>query len=162
MKKLALWMLILCCIVSFFGCADLSEGETVSFQGKTIHIADLSEETLQWLEYYNSLSESEQMAISYIPHDLYILCGYGKVTDAKVQYLFQATVLEVSEEYVLVAPAEGSSERNSADKIQVMLPDQPSWPIPQPGDRVTVAYDGMIQELYPARIPNPYRLEIIS
>ncbi len=51
--------------------------ETVSFHDKTFNKADLSQETLEWLERYNGLTEAEQLSISSIPADLYELCGYG-------------------------------------------------------------------------------------
>ena len=49
---------------------------TVAFHDKVFSKSDLSQETLEWLEHYNTLSEEEQLAISYIPPDLYALCGY--------------------------------------------------------------------------------------
>ena len=59
------------------------ETDTVSFHDKTFNKADLSTETLEWLEKYNAMSEDEQLAISYIPADLYELCGYGDAKDAE-------------------------------------------------------------------------------
>lgn len=58
--------------------------ETVSFHDKIFNKSDLSEETLEWLERYNTLSPEEQLAISHIPNDLYELCGYGKAEDTEV------------------------------------------------------------------------------
>ena len=52
------------------------EEETILFHDKVFHKSDLSEETIEWLENYNSLSEEEQLAISSIPAELYELCGY--------------------------------------------------------------------------------------
>ena len=57
-----------------------SEG-TVAFQDKTFNKSDLSAETLEWLENYNSLSKEEQLAISYIPPEFYELCGYPTAED---------------------------------------------------------------------------------
>ena len=56
--------------------------ETITFQDKTFNKADLSQETIEWIEKYNALSESEQLEISSIPSDLYELCGYGNADDA--------------------------------------------------------------------------------
>lgn len=56
--------------------------ETITFHDKTFNKSDLSQETIEWLEKYNALSETEQLAISSIPSDLYELCGYGKAEDA--------------------------------------------------------------------------------
>lgn len=55
---------------------ETNETETITFHDKTYNKCDLSEETIEWLENYNSLSEEEQLAISYIPTELYELCGY--------------------------------------------------------------------------------------
>ena len=74
---------------------------------------------------------------------------------------FEATVLEVTDHYLLVEPIEGSIELNSSDEIKVGIQDKTSWPIPQVGEMVRVVYDGLIQETDPARISNPYRVEII-
>lgn len=50
-----------------------------------------------------------------------LLVGCGKVAqnDETEKQYFEATVLEISENYLLVEPAWGSSERNSADQIEV-------------------------------------------
>ena len=50
--------------------------ETIVFHDKIFNKSDLSQETIEWLEKYNSLSDEEQLAISSIPADLYELCGY--------------------------------------------------------------------------------------
>ena len=60
------------------------EADTVSFHDKTFNKSDLSTETLEWLEHYNTLSPEEQLAISRIPNDLYELCGYGEMENAEV------------------------------------------------------------------------------
>ena len=88
-------------------------------------------------------------------------CG-GRTEEAPAEYSFQAAVLEVTDSHLLVAPAEGTQERDCSDKIVIVLEGRPAWPMPQPGDLVEIVYDGMIQELYPARIPNPVRVEILE
>ena len=75
---------------------------------------------------------------------------------------FVATVLEVHDTYLLVAPEGGSSAASSADKIEIALKDRESWPIPQVGNTVLIVYDGYIQETYPARITTVYRVEIMN
>lgn len=45
--------------------------ETVEFDGQLFNKADLSKETLEWLEWYNSLPPEEQLAVNSIPADLY-------------------------------------------------------------------------------------------
>ncbi len=47
-----------------------NEPETVVFHDKVFNKSELSEETLEWLEKYNLLSQEEQLAISYVPSEL--------------------------------------------------------------------------------------------
>lgn len=49
----------------------LPDVETVEFHGEMFSKTDLSEETLEWLDWYNSLTSEEQLAISYVPNELY-------------------------------------------------------------------------------------------
>ena len=55
---------------------DREVTEVIAFHDKVFNKSDLSEETIKWLENYNSLSEEEQLSISSIPAELYELCGY--------------------------------------------------------------------------------------
>lgn len=68
-KRCVLISLALFSVVSLVGCSN-SEPNTVFYNGMEFNKDDLSMETLQWLEYYNSLDEMEQYALSYIPQDL--------------------------------------------------------------------------------------------
>ena len=56
---------------------EIMENEVVEFHGQLFNKSDLSEETLEWLEWYNSLSPEEQLAVSSIPADLYTDDGAG-------------------------------------------------------------------------------------
>ena len=56
---------------------EITENEVVEFHGQLFNQSDLSEETLEWLEWYNSLSPEEQLAVSSIPADLYTNDGAG-------------------------------------------------------------------------------------
>lgn len=49
--------------------------QTVTFHGKLFDREDLSQESLQWLDWYNGLTEQEQLGISYVPADLNRLMG---------------------------------------------------------------------------------------
>lgn len=51
--------------------------ETVQFHDQIIEKSKLSQDTIEWLEWYNSLTKEEQLAISFIPHDLYELLDYN-------------------------------------------------------------------------------------
>lgn len=55
--------------------------ETIQFHDKIINKSELSQETIEWLEWYNQLNETEQLSISYIPNDLYEICGFDDMED---------------------------------------------------------------------------------
>ena len=74
---------------------------------------------------------------------------------------FNAKVIEVHDQYLLVEPEEGSVERQSADRIEVYWPHSNYLVMPLAGDGVTVVYDGQIQETYPARILNVSKIELV-
>ncbi len=69
-------------------------------------------------------------------------------------YYLQATVLEVYTDSLLVHPLNGDALEIS-DRIIVKIPEFTSETF-QEGDWVQIGYDGMVQELYPAVIPNVY------
>ena len=46
------------------------ENKTVKFEGQLFNKSDLSEETLQWLQWYDSLPPEKQLAVSSIPSEL--------------------------------------------------------------------------------------------
>lgn len=47
-----------------------SDDDTVMYDGRKYYRSMLSEETLEWLDWYNSLSEEERLAVSYEPEEL--------------------------------------------------------------------------------------------
>lgn len=47
-----------------------SGSDTVMYEGRKYYRSMLSEETLEWLDWYNSLPEEEQLAVSYEPEEL--------------------------------------------------------------------------------------------
>ena len=72
---------------------------------------------------------------------------------------FDATILEIHDDYFLVEPGAGMQELNSASKIEIStLNADPSveW---QVGDLVLITYDGVILETYPARLNQVYKVE---
>ncbi len=56
---------------------DIGSNGTIEFNGQSFSKSDLTEETLEWLKWYNSLSPEEQLAVSSIPADLYTDDGAG-------------------------------------------------------------------------------------
>lgn len=57
------------------------DGSQIRFGESWYNTADLSEETISWIHRHNTLTEEEQLAISYIPVDLLALMGLSKSDD---------------------------------------------------------------------------------
>ena len=72
---------------------------------------------------------------------------------------FDATILEIHDNYFLVEPCAGMDELKSADKIEVSTQNADKsveWKV---GDLVLITYDGVILETYPARLNQVYKVE---
>lgn len=80
--------------------------------------------------------------------------------DENVNPYFDAKVLEVNENNILVEPLEGEEERNSASKIYVSTDVISENPLPEikKGDTVRIIYNGQIQETYPAQISDVFAI----
>lgn len=81
---------------------------------------------------------------------------FDKPTD---QHQFDATILEIHDNYFLVEPGAGMDELKSADKIEVSTQNADKsveWKV---GDLVFITYDGVILETYPARLNQVYKVE---
>lgn len=57
------------------------DGSQIKFGNAWYNTADLSEETIKWLNWHNTLTEQEQLSINYIPADLLNLMGLSKSND---------------------------------------------------------------------------------
>lgn len=81
-------------------------------------------------------------------------------TDDHSDAVFNAEVLEVNENNILVEPFENENERKSASRIYVSTDLKGKGPLPEieKGSYVTIVYDGQIQETYPAQITNVYSI----
>ena len=73
---------------------------------------------------------------------------------------FNATVLRVYDNSVLVEPFEGSNELKSADKITVSTNVVSTHPVPElkEGMQIRIVYNGTIEETYPANIPTAFAI----
>ena len=65
--------------ISFYNNRYNHGNETVEFEGQLFNKSDLSEETLEWLEWYNSIPQEKQLAVNSIPAELYTDDGAGTV-----------------------------------------------------------------------------------
>lgn len=78
--------------------------------------------------------------------------------------VFQATVIEVNCDLLLVEPAPQSDAAKSADRIQVPLTsvDEETRTQLKTGTQIIVEYDGALQETYPARVNTLYNIYILE
>ncbi len=77
--------------------------------------------------------------------------------------VFQATILEVNGDLLLVKPDPQSDAAKSADKIQIPLTtvDAETRAQLKAGAEIIVEYDGTLQETYPATVLNLYNIYVI-
>ena len=77
--------------------------------------------------------------------------------------VFQATILEVNGDLLLVKPDPQSDAAKSADKIQIPLTtlDAETRSQLKVGTEIIVEYDGTLQETYPAMVLNLYNVYVI-
>lgn len=82
----------------------------------------------------------------------------------KVNPAFQATVLEVHENTILVEPSEGEEIRKSADRISVSLDVISTEEVPQleEGAQVSIVYNGDVLESYPAQIKIVFAIYLVD
>ena len=88
---------------------------------------------------------------------------HGNISDSLVNQndgttQFFATVLEVHDTYLMVAPEPGSPLGNT-DQVEVSLAGLEIPSNLQVGETVLIVYDGYVQEIYPPRICTAYKLE---
>ena len=77
-KKFALLAVMLLLFLS--GC-----GRQVRFGDRWVDADGLSEETLDWLDWYNALPEEQQRAVSSLPPDLLEQSGLAQTADAAAE-----------------------------------------------------------------------------
>ncbi|WP_302416801.1 MULTISPECIES: hypothetical protein [Blautia] len=69
------------------GCNDHKQPDAdntwILFHDRWVERAALSDETIEWLTWYNGLSEEEQLSISYLPADLLEECGLTQTEDSE-------------------------------------------------------------------------------
>lgn len=78
-------------------------------------------------------------------------------TDNTQEISFQATVIEVTDDFILIKPLDDSLELNSADKF--CIPNKEKLAL-QIGDIVEIVYNGAILESYPAQLEEVYKITL--
>ena len=81
MKRIRVYAAALCLAALLTGCGDTGEN-LIQFGDRMVEAENLSEETLEWLTWYNSLPEEEQLKVSAIPPDLLTEAGIAGTEDA--------------------------------------------------------------------------------
>lgn len=106
---------------------------------------------------------------TYTPIFLSILCSLSlvgcsqkEIVEKLPEVRFQASILEIENNYYLVEPVEGSPELKSADQITVPMKNLDPSLEPEIGDIIEVTYDGAIAESYPAQISEVYRIKVVK
>ncbi len=74
----------------------------------------------------------------------------GKIAGFDPAKMFQATILEITDNGLIVEPSEGYSEAKSSNKISVSTTNLDLDDEFKVGDTVEIYYEGVIQETYPA------------
>lgn len=85
MKKWIAFLLTVVLIFTLSACSRAGSTETIAFRDMVFSKSDLSEEVCQWLEWYNGLTETEQLSVSYIPSELRQLHSDFPEEDAKTE-----------------------------------------------------------------------------
>ncbi len=78
------------------------------------------------------------------------------------RHIFNATVIEISNNYFLVEPIESIWELNSSDRFQVPMEHMDASPEPEIGDTLEIIYNGEFQETYPAVITDVYSVKVVK
>lgn len=73
--------------------------------------------------------------------------------------VFEAVVLEVSANSILVEPVTGSPELNSSDQFNIPGEDGMELYV---GDKVEIEYNGEILETYPAQLGEVYKITLLE
>lgn len=74
---------------------------------------------------------------------------------------FEARVIQVNENFLLIEPSEGEEELRSSDQISVSADDAGELDLKE-GDIIRVTYNGEIMETYPARLGEVYSIEAVT
>ena len=85
-----------------------------------------------------------------------------KPADNTTSVTFQATILEINNETMLVSPLEGSQELKSSDKFSIPMKNMEASAKPEVGDVIEIVFDGLIQELYPATLHEIYSIRVVE
>lgn len=98
-------------------------------------------------------------ALNHYANMLLAQTGMPALPDDTQEITFQATVIEVAEDSILVKPADDSLELKSTDKFCVPNKEKLALQI---GDTVKIVYNGDILESYPAQLGEVYKITLLE
>lgn len=104
-----------------------AQEEMVEFHGVSKAKSELSEDTLKWLQWYDTLSEKEQMAVNFVPTEFITPGSYAIETDEAAEvpaYAGSLTEEELADTEALAYYyfTEGSTGYDGVEEIQ-LAPD---------------------------------------
>lgn len=87
-----------------------------------------------------------------------------KYAGKETRTFFDAKILKVNTNTLLVSPLSESDESRTADKIEISVPDSVNISAKNfsKGQDIRIVYDGQIEETYPAKIENVYDIYFYS
>lgn len=78
-----------------------------------------------------------------------------------VNLYFNATILEINENSILVAPFQGEEVLSSSDKFSIST-ENIKVPEMKVGTTIRIMYNGEIEETYPAKISNVFAIYLVD
>jgi len=147
MKK-KIWIPILVVVVLAILFTPIPTG--VYKDGGTREYTSLTYKIVDWNRLTGDTTYDETK-VYFFPYNFKSIDGLWYYEEDKVEFGFNATILEINGNSVIVEPHEDEQERNSASQISFGITDLPNIDA-KVGDFVKIIYTGGIMESYPAQI----------
>lgn len=163
MKKMIItFLLISCSLFILSGCTSnvivqnkgVEEGidkEYVYYLGEKYERNKISDETLEWLEWFNSLDEIDQLSVNFTPKEFIKQSDFGdsEVIDIDDSIVLNCKVISKDNNSLLVMGL-----TDSYNSLYTLFGLYKEFENLQEGDIINVFFDGTVLETYPAQIGN--------
>ena len=157
MKKFLCVFLVIICVFGLVACGANSTQETSSVTNQAIgglinknEATDPTETTVQDSDNKNPETQATHPAIEEPTIET--------LPETQDTFEFNAKILEIHDSQLLVEPVSDSNEANSSNKIYVTTVNVTISEELKVNDYIRIAYDGFIQETYPAKIATVYEI----
>ena len=147
MKK-KIWIPILVVVVLAILFTPIPTG--VYKDGGTREYTSLTYKIVDWNRLTGDTTYDETK-VYFFPYNFKSIDGLWYYEEDKVEFAFNATILEINGNSVIVEPHEDEPERSSASRISFGISELPNIDA-KVGDFVKIIYTGGIMESYPAQI----------